>query len=195
MTIQQKIPLSRTLSTFAQRKALDEIAKLGLALPGTVAAVSGAIITANFEVKGLTLPQVQMPLAGPEYIRFPIQVGDKGLAIPASVYLGGVSGLGGGTATAVQRGNLATLFWMPISNTDWASVGSNVVTIYGPSGVTIRDTSAASIINLTPTEISMSCGGHTILINSAGVAIDGKLFLTHMHTLVQSGGSDSGPVA
>jgi hypothetical protein len=98
MTEAQKVPLSRSLSAFAQKKALSEIAKRGQALPGHVVAVSGAIVTVNFDVQGVTLPQVAMPLIGAEYIRWPIQVGDKGYAAAADAYLGGVSGLGGGTA-------------------------------------------------------------------------------------------------
>lgn len=191
----QKTPLTRTLSAFAQQKALDEIGKLGLAIPGTVKAVSGAIITVNFEVSGLTLPQVTMPLAGPEYIRLPIKVGDKGLAVPASVYLGGISGLGGGTADDTLRGNLSTLFWLPIGSANWSSVAdATKVTIYGPGGALIQDTTGAGFIEVTPTAITLSVGGHTIVINSTGVIIDGKVFLTHQHTLVQTGTSDSGPV-
>jgi hypothetical protein len=127
MGVAQKTPLARGLSRFAQRKAIEEISKLGYAPPGHVVAVNGAIVTINFDVSGLTLPQVQMPLFGPEYIRYPVQVGDKGVAFPASFYLGGVSGLGDGTADDTQRGNLATLVWFPIGNAKWAAVPAGVV--------------------------------------------------------------------
>jgi len=62
----QKTPLSRTLPLLAQRQALDEIYKRGLALPGKVTAVDGPIVTVSFLVSGVTLPQVTMPLFGPE---------------------------------------------------------------------------------------------------------------------------------
>lgn len=127
MSRAQKTPLSRSLSTFAQSKSLDEVIKHGLALPGHVVAVSGAIVTVNFDVKDMTLPQVTMPVVGSKYIRLPIQKGDLGVALPASVYLGGVSGLGGATADDSLPGNLSTLVWLPIGNKNWSVVPSGVV--------------------------------------------------------------------
>lgn len=203
MSNAQKTPLARTLSSFSQQKALDEIAKRGQALPGIVKAVSGSIVTINFQVAGLTLPQVTMPLFGPEYIRYPVQVGDKGVAFPASVYIGGVSGLGGGIADDTLRGNLSTLVWFPIANKSWTSVDPNALTLYGPNGVVLRDTGSGTTLTLTPTglnisaqtSITLAVGSHSIVINSSGVTIDGKPFLTHEHTGVTSGGSNTGVVA
>jgi hypothetical protein len=127
MSRAQKTPLSRSLSTFAQKKALDEIAKRGMALPGHVVVVSGQIVTVNFDVDGVTLPQVTMPVQGSKYIRLPIQKDDLGYALPGDVYMGGVSGLGGGTADLTPRGNLATLVWFPVGNKDWTVVPAGVV--------------------------------------------------------------------
>ena len=184
MSSHQKTPFVRNLNAWGEQKAFDEIVKSGLALPGVVAAVSGAIVTINFQVQGVTLPQVTMPLAGPEYLRFPIKPGDKGVAIPASVFLGGVSGLGGGTADLTQRANLATLFWVPLGNTAWTPVTPGYTVMYGPNDVIIQDTATATpttFVKVTAGQISMAAGGHTILINAAGVTIDGKVFLTHGH--------------
>jgi hypothetical protein len=200
MSSEQKIPLSRALSAFTRSKALSEIVKRWRVLPGHVVAVAGSIVTINFDVQGQTLPQVTMPLAGPEYIRYPIQVGDMGVALPASVYLGGVSGLGGGMADKTLRGNLATLWWVPISNANWSAVDPNAVTIYGPNGVALMDTAGHTKATLTPaglavtaqTSISLTVGSHNITIDSAGVHIDGRLFLAHEHTpgtYAESGGS------
>lgn len=119
MSDAHKNPLSRTLSGFATQKALDEIAKIGLRLPGHVTAVSGAIVTVNFDVEGLTLPQITMAAAMSRYARAPIQIGDLGYATTADAYLGGVTGLGGGVADSTQRGNLATLVWVPLGNKSW----------------------------------------------------------------------------
>lgn len=182
MSNAQKTPFVRAMGSFAQRKALDEIQKRGSALPGHVVAVNGPIVTVNFDVKGATLHEITMPVFGAEYIRLPIQVGDKGVAFPASIYLGGVSGLGGGTADDTLRGNLSALVWFPIGNKNWSAVDANAVTIYGPNGVVLKDTSGAASITLTPSGITMTCGGHTILINSSGVTIDGRVFLAHAHT-------------
>jgi hypothetical protein len=174
------------LSTFAQKKALDEIAKRGLALPGHVIAVTGAIVTVNFDLLDVTLPQMAMPIFGPEYVRYPVQVNDLGVAFPASVYLGGVSGLGGGTADLTMRGNLSTLVWFPIGNKNWtAPPGSdaNTLTLYGKTAVELLDSIAGnSSLKMTSTSISLTCGGHNITIDSAGVHIDGRIFLAHEHT-------------
>lgn len=182
----QKTPLARTLPRFAQGKALDEIAKRGQALPGRVLSVSGAIVTVAFEVTGKTLSQVTMPLFGPEYIRYPVQVGDKGVAFPASVYLGGVSGLGGGTADFTLRGNLSTLVWFPIGNKNWAAppgADANTLTLYGKTAVELLDSIAGNAsLKMTSTSISLTCAGHNVTIDSAGVHIDGRIFLAHEHT-------------
>jgi hypothetical protein len=210
----QKTPLARTLSQFAQGKALDEIAKRGQALPGHVIAVSGPIVTVNFDVSGATLPQVTMPLIGAEYIRYPIQVGDKGYAAAADAYLGGVSGLGGGTADLALRGNLSALVWVPIGNKNWTvppSSDANTLALYGKLALLLLDsiagnnsikltstgitmTAGSSTILLTPSGITLNSGGHTITIGSSGVTIDGKVFLTHEHTGVTTGGGNTGGV-
>lgn len=210
MTNAQKTPFVRAMGSFAQRKALDEIEKRGSALPGHVVAVSGPIVTVNFDVKGLTLPQIAMPIFGSEYVRLPIQAGDKGAAFPVDFYLGGISGLGGGTADDTLRGNLSALVWFPLGNKNWSAVDANAVTLYGPNGVVTRDTAGHTTSTLTPAgiadsaqhtyqitagdSITLSAGGHTIVINSSGVTIDGKVFLTHHHSGVQVGGSNTGDV-
>jgi hypothetical protein len=185
MSRAQKTPLSRSLPTFAQKKALDEIAKRGLALPGHVVAVTGAIVTVNFDLLDVTLQKVTMPLFGPEYIRYPVQVGDKGVAFPASVYLGGVSGLGGGTADLTMRGNLSTLVWFPIGNKNWTAppgADANTLTLYGKTALELLDSIAGNgSIKMTSSSITLACGGHTIVINSTGVVIDGRPFLSHIH--------------
>lgn len=166
----------------------------------------------NFEVNSVyTLPQVTMPAFGPEYIRYPIQIGDKGYTMAADAYLGGMSGLGGGTASLSLPANLSALVWMPIGNTGWFSVNPNAVTIYGPDGTILQDTNGKTVETLTPTSwslnvsngaasitastsISFSCGGHSIVIDSSGVTIDGRVFLTHEHSGVTGGSSDTGGV-
>lgn len=233
----QKTPVSDTLNEFARLKAADAIQQTGRSLPATVVSAKGSIVTVKFEITNsvFTLPNVTIPLFGPEYIRYPIQPGDKGFVVAADAYLGGMSGLGGGTADLSQLANLATLVFFPIGNTSFFAVDPQAVVIYGPNGVVLRDTTNASNVTLTPqaidavapqrisqkvgsalitedpgqitlgvgttfvrvtqTSITLSSGGHSILINAAGVIIDGKPFLPHSHTGVQSGGGVTGPVA
>jgi hypothetical protein len=185
----QKTPFSRTLSLFAQQKALDEIAKRWQALPGRVVAVTGAIVTVSFDVAGVTLPQATMPLFGPEYVRYPVQVGDKGVAFPASVYIGGVSGLGGGVADDTLRGNLTTLVWFPCGNTGWTAVDDDAVTLYGPNGVVLRDTGSNSVATLTPANVTFKSPSVSTTQNlAAGTGWSGVFTtMTGQTVTVQSG--------
>lgn len=190
MSNAQKTPLVKTLGGAATRSALNEIKKRGRSLPGTVVSVDGQIVTINFEVSGATIPQVTMPIYGAEYLRLPVQPKDLGAAFPVDVYMGGISGLGSGTATQTLQGNLSTLVWFPVGNKNWTPVDPNALTAYGPNGVVLRDTASHTVLTLTPSgivvtsssgSISMSAGGHTLVIDSTGVVIDGKTFLTHEH--------------
>lgn len=149
---------------------MGAIQKTGKALPCTVVAVSGQIVTVNFEVNGKqVLPQVTMPIIGAEYVRFPTQVGDKGVSMPADVYLGGVSGLGGGTAGTTQYPNLATLFFIPLGNTGFFSVNPNAVVIYGPDGVVLQNTAATAELTLLPISITMMTGNSVITMTENNI--------------------------
>lgn len=199
----QKTPISRTLPSLIDSRVQAALDKLGKALPAKVESVTGPIVTVSFEVEGANLPQVTMPLFGPEYIRYPIQQGDLGVCFPADVYIGGVSGLGGGTADLTLRANLSTLVFFPIGNSGWSSVDPNAVTIYGPNGVVLRDTESKTTATLTPSgldvestdgTLTFSAGGHSIVIDSTGVIIDGRVFLAHEHTGVTTGSDPTGGV-
>lgn len=145
---------SDNLNSNTQARALDQIQLTGKALPCSVVSVSGAIVTVKFEVKSIyTLPNVTVPLFGPIYIRYPIQPGDKGVVLPADAYLGGMSGLGGGTASVTRRANLSALVFLPFGNTDWATVDPQAVVIYGPNGVVLEDTQKQTTFTLTPNSI------------------------------------------
>ncbi len=177
----QKTPLAPSLNRFAERKALDAIQSTGRALPCHVTAISGAIVTVAFDVTGpYTLPQVTMPLFGPEYIRYPIQIGDKGISIPTDAYLGPTSGLGSGASDiTMPQANLANLAFLPVGNKNWSSVDPNAVTVYGPNGVVLRNTDATSSITLLPTGIAVigetyvdvTCGSASITMTTTEVTI------------------------
>lgn len=204
----QKTPLARTLPLFAQNVVLNEIEKRGYALPGHVVKVSGSIVTVAFDVADANLPQVTIPVLGPEYIRLPIQVGDKGVAFPASVPIGNVSGLGAAAANpniSVVCGNLSTLIWFPVGSANFsATPDANALVLYGPDGVIIKDKAGNTVATLTssgwtltaPTTIQMTVGSKTLKITSSGIFIDGETtdFLAHTHSGVQTGGGTSGPV-
>lgn len=171
----QKQPLSRTFSNFATQQALNELQKVGLRLPGHVVSVDGAIVTVAFDVEGITLPQVTMAAQMSKYMRAPIQAGDLGYATTADAYLGGVTGLGGGTADSTQRGNLSMLVWVPVSNKGWA--------IPDPTASVMTSANGDFVVSVGNTGITMSYNGTTLLqINTSGqVIINSRVFLDHLH--------------
>lgn len=193
----RKTPLVASQDQFVRRKINNALQLTGKALPCHVVAVDGPIVTIAFDINTTdTIPNVTVPIFGSIYAQAPTQINDKGVVFSVDVYLGGISGLGGGTADLGQRANLSSLVFFPVGNKNWEpSPNASAYLVQGPDGVILRDTGGASVITLTPTEISLNVGGHSILINSSGVTIDGKVFLTHMHIGVQSGGSDTGGVA
>ena len=166
----QKTPIARTLNQFAERKAKGIIALTGQSLPASVTAVvSSGIVTVKFELTNVpyTLPNLTCPLFGPEYIRYPIQKGCKGFVVPADAYLGGVSGLGGGTADLTQRGNLSTLVFFPIGNTGWSTTDDpNKTVIYGPDGTIIRDLNKTNVLDVNSTEVTLvlKAGSFTVTL-------------------------------
>ena len=133
--------------------------------------VSGSIITVKFEIiSNFTLPQVTIPLFGPEYIRYPIKAGDKGVVFPCDVKLGGMSGLGSGVADLTSPPNLTALVFFPIGNTAWSAVDANQVTLYGPNGVTFKDTANNSSVILLPASVTIH-GQNSVTITSGGVTL------------------------
>lgn len=153
----QKTHLGRTLNRFAERKVAEAIQLTGRGLPCSVVSVAGSIVTVKFEVNAapFTLPNVTVPVGMPEYIRLPLQAGDKGVVLSADAYLGGVSGLGGGTADLSLRANLSCLIFFPIGNANWsAAVDANALCLYGPDGAIIYSTDKTAMLKVTKTENS-----------------------------------------
>lgn len=162
MSIDQKLNFGSSMNRFAEIKVEDALQKAGKVLPVSVVKQDGNMITVAFELRDIpyVLPQVTVPLFGPQYIRYPMQPGDKGIVIPADTYLGGVSGQGGGIADLTPPANLSALVFLPISNTEWEPVDGQVVTIYGPEGVTIRDAGSNTTFLLTPDSVTIATPGH-----------------------------------
>lgn len=87
---------------------------------------------------------------GPEYVRYPIVVGCKGVVFPADAYLGGVSGIGGGTADLALPANLSALVFFPVGNSGWAaSEAPTKLVLYGPDGAIIRTADKASSLTVS----------------------------------------------
>lgn len=155
----QKTPYARAINQFAEQKVLDAIQTLGKALPCHVVAIAGSIVTVQFDITNtpFTLPNVTCPMFGPEYIRYPTQVGDLGVVISADCYIGGVSGLGGGVADLSLQSNLSTLIFFPIANANWSTTdNADALVLYGPDGVIIRPTDKSNILTVDTTNVRTS---------------------------------------
>lgn len=216
----KKTPVHSTLPGAIRKRVDDALQLTGKALPCSVVSVDGAIVTVKFELTTtFTLPNVTVPIVGAEYIRYPIQAGCKGVVFAADARLGGVSGLGGGTADLSQPSNLTALVFLPISNTAWSTVDPNAVTIYGPNGVVLRDSNSDTTFVLTPNglvvtgqnSVKLVVGSTTLELTSSGLTIHGDITVTgkinttgdvvagsislmhHLTTAVTSGSSLSGP--
>lgn len=180
----QRLNFAKSLNNFADEKIKEALELAGKVLPATVVKQSGKMITVSFSLTNIpfTLPQVTIPLFGPEYIRYPMQPGDKGIVIPADAYIGGMSGQGGGTADLTQPFNLSALTYLPISNTEWQDVDQEVVTVYGPEGVTLRDAGSNttfllkqnSIAISTPDSFTVTVGGTVFSLTSSGWSLSGQ---------------------
>ncbi|TNC54570.1 hypothetical protein FHC47_18505 [Klebsiella quasipneumoniae] len=158
MSIDNKLNFASSMNRFTERKIENALQKSGKVLPASVVKQTGNMITVSFELRDIpyVLPKVTIPLFGPQYIRYPMQPGDKGIVIPADTYIGGVSGQGGGTADMTPPANLSALVFLPISNTEWQGVDGQVVTVYGPDGVTLRDSGSNTTFLLKPDSIAIS---------------------------------------
>ena len=158
MTINQQLNFAKSMNNFAEEKIAEALQLVGKVLPATIVRQSGKMVTVSFSLTNIpfTLPQVTIPLFGPQYVRYPMQPGDRGIVIPADTYIGGMSGLGGGVADLTQPANLSALVYLPISHTEWQDVDGQVVTVYGPEGVTLRDSGSNTTFLLKPESIAIS---------------------------------------
>jgi hypothetical protein len=208
----QKLPLAQSIGMAGRQAAQSRVQRLGKVLPCSVVAVNGSIVTVKFEMKAdpQTLPHVTMPVFGPEYIRYPIQVGDKGIALSADVFIGQMSGLGTGTADWREPPNLGALVFMPVGNKNWFPVVSNKLVLYGPAGVTIQSATAARgsggvTMNITASGMVIDLGGTALTIQNGNVTMTGSLTVngevmagatqihltTHAHSGVTRGGANT----
>ncbi|WP_448956927.1 hypothetical protein [Klebsiella michiganensis] len=158
MTINQRLNFAKSMNNFAEEKIAEAMQLVGKVLPATIVRQSGKMVAVSFSLTNIpfTLPQVTIPLFGPQYVRYPMQPGDRGIVIPADTYIGGMSGLGGGVADLTQPANLSALVYLPISHTEWQDVDGQVVTVYGPEGVTLRDSGSNTTFLLKPDSIAIS---------------------------------------
>lgn len=121
----KKTHLAITLDNIPRQRAADAVQALGKEFPCHITKVDGQIVTVAFDVASpFNLPgSVQMPINTGQDDWQPVQVGDKGVARTADVYLGGVSGLGTGSANLLRQSNLSMLVFHPATNKQWMPPG------------------------------------------------------------------------
>ncbi len=193
----------------AVRVAMEQ---LGKKLPCHVVAVTGQIVTVAFDLPtGVpwVLPQITIPKAEGPWINSPTQIGDVGLTVPADVYLGGISGIGGGIASWRRPGNLDALVWVPVAKQSTTILNQNAALVQGPDGAIVQTTQGtassivtnqsgttvtfgSSVLTVEDGQITMTAGGETVTLNSNGFTIGGILFESHVHSGVTTGGGDTG---
>lgn len=184
MSTEKKLNFAGNMNNFAANKIAQAQLMAGKVLPAAVVERNGNMVVIQVLLRNVpyVVPHLTVPLFGPEYIRYPLQPGDKGILIPADTYLGGVSGLGGGTADLTPPANLSALTFLPISNTEWESVDPNVLTMYGPEGVTLRDSGSnttflltpESITIVTPEQFKVTVGGTAFTLTGTSWALTGQ---------------------
>lgn len=190
MSNAQKTPLAISLQNAAYKKAQDAIALLGKALPAEVVSIDGFIVTVKFLVTTslFTLPNVQCPLASSKYSRDPIQPGDQGQVFPSDVYLGGVSGLGGGSADLSLPGNLSALTFFPTGSKEFpAPTDPNAFEAYGPTGTILRDSASVVVLKLQPTICVLDLPAGVPLVINGNMTLNGGLAISGRITAVGGG--------
>lgn len=157
MTDNQKFSFAKSLANNVKVAGEDRDALQGRELPCHVVAVNGQIVTVQFDMLpgGVQYPQVTIPIATFPYIRYPIQVGDKGVTLAANVSLRGVSGLGTGMANLSLSPSLTPLFFVPLASTKWAAEDPQKVTIYGPEGVICKTAGGDSSVTIEPGKVTI----------------------------------------
>lgn len=172
-----KLWLQNSLNQVAIRRATDAIRRLGMALPCRVVAVSGSIVTVSFEVTStLTLPEITIPKAEGQWVRSPTQVGDLGMTVAADAYLGGVSGLGGGTADMTRPANLSALVWVPVAAKGFpAAPNLDAVYVNGPAGVVAQDTGGTNVLTLDDAGTLTITSKTKIVLNAPVIQLNGEI--------------------
>lgn len=175
MSNAQKSALVQSLANF-QANAINSNEKIsGKALPCHVVAVDGAIVTVQFDIlpSVATLPQITIPVFGFEYIRYPIQIGDKGVTVPASVSLRGVSGLGVGMADMSRPPSLTALFFMPVANAGWSKEDPKKIVLYGPDGAILKTKDGSSSVTVEPDIVTVRAT--TIRLEADNIILAGAI--------------------
>ena len=145
MDFSKRFPVAENLASIIDYRIQSTDQRVGYQLPCTVVSVDDTkgFVTVNFEVQNtpFNLPEITIPVAGWEYIRYPIKEGDPGITISADVDLISISGGQSRQPDFVASSNLNTvLMFVPIRNENsFQTPNGNATVIYGPDGVVLLD--------------------------------------------------------
>ena len=165
----QKLWIQGSLNRIANKKTLDNLQLQVKAMPVSVTAIKGNLVTVKFELQSnFTIPSVTVPKAESPYFSAPVQVGDKGYVVPADFYMGGVSDNGGGVANAYPRANLTNGVFVPVRSKSARATSTTKVQIGGPNGSIIGtlDGSVTLDIDKTGNAVLTLPAGKTLVIKN-----------------------------
>lgn len=179
MSDAQKYPFLKALSGAMHNVASDNDMLRGRALPCHVVAVSGQIVTVQFDMLpgAVAYQQITIPIATFAYIRYPVQPGDKGVTVPADVSLRGQTALGTGIANLSLVPSLTALYFLPLANDNWSKEDPNKIVLYGPDGVILKIVDNSASITISPEKIVASANDEidvsgTNLVNVSSTEVD-----------------------
>jgi len=189
----QKFPFNVALSQAMQRESENQQALTGRLWPCHVVAVQGQIVTVKFDLlpeMGVVIPDATIPIATFEYIRYPVQIGDKGVTLCAEVSIAAHVGLGKGLATRARMPSMAALYFLPLAQMGFSQVDPNKITLYGPDGAVLRTAGGESSITVDPTSIVQEAPTR-IDLKAADIYLQGVIHLNGQ--IVQDPDQISGP--
>lgn len=174
----QKNPIIKNLQLYVQAMMEHFMETLGKSLPCTIVSVdaTGTVVTVNIEVQDpiQQYPQITCPVLYPKYVRYPLKKGDPGLLVPSDVYLGGVSGLGGGTATLAPQGNLSTCGFLALAGAGAGPTDNpKAQVLSGDDGVILRDSGTAGPgVNGATSRIQVDGEGNVVIFGAKSYSWD-----------------------
>lgn len=212
----KKLLFSQNLVGVIDNQIGEALQADGWELPCVVKSISadGLFVTVDFQISQgqYPIPTITIPIAESEYVRLPIQIGTVGVTKKITADITYISGQQNGVSTLNSYGNLNTaLCFMPISNKKLFPENANInaLLLYGPEGVVIQDLNIVdgspvtnSRVTVSQDSVRMESGTSYIQINKDGsivikgssVTIMDKDFLTHHHSGVSTGSSNTGNV-
>ena len=172
------------LDQLGHRKASEAIEQLGMALPCYVVAVDGALVTVAFDLQQVpwTLPNITIPKLESPYFRMPMQVGDKGVTLPADASLSSIAGYNAAAPSWGRRGNLTALVFAPVSSKLSPPPNQTQAIAQGPGGALVQTSDGSVSINVTANGVTITVGADTWTFTSSGLTLStGIVAETHEH--------------